>query len=395
MTKSIDNFNFKDLKALIRVDFNVPLDNDNNIADDTRLAASLPTVKKVLNDGGVAVLMSHLGRPKGKPNKKYSLRPVTNWLIEKLGCEVHFAETTIGSDAEDKVRSAKAGEIVLLENLRFFADEEANDSDFAAHLSRLGDVYINDAFGTAHRAHASTHAVAKLFKEKLPGYLMQKELDFLGASLAEPRRPYTAIVGGAKISGKIDVIENLIGQADNILIGGGMMFTFLKAMNIETGKSLLEEEKIELATEIIDRANNSTTKLILPVDVVLADKFEENAQTKISVIKSIDQNMMGLDIGPKTIDEYKKVIAKSGTIVWNGPMGVFEMEPFSKGTRAVARAMAIATEQGAITIVGGGDSAAAINKFELAEQVSHVSTGGGASLEFLEGKELPGITALK
>lgn len=389
----MDSYDFKNKKALIRVDFNVPLAGEK-ISDDTRLRASMPTINSVINGGGIPVLVSHLGRPKGQRNEEFSLAPVAEWLRKETGKKVHFIEETVGENAKEQVRKSEPGDIVLLENIRFFSGEENNDEELGKQLAELGDVYINDAFGTAHRAHSSTHAAAKFFKDKMPGYLMKKELDFLGSALSEPKRPYTAIVGGAKISGKIDVIENLIGKADNILIGGGMMFTFLKAQGLETGKSLVEEDKLDLAKRIIEKAKSTSTNFILPTDTKAAKEFDNDAESKICSVEDIPNDMMGLDIGPKTIEEYNAVIIGSGTVVWNGPMGVFEMDNFADGTRAVAKALAVGTEKGAITVVGGGDSAAAINKFHLADSVSHVSTGGGASLEFLEGKELPGVKAL-
>jgi phosphoglycerate kinase len=394
MVKSIKDYDFKAKKALIRVDFNVPLDDSGNITDTTRLVSSLPTIEHILEGGGIPVLMSHLGRPKGKASPELSLKPVANWLEKRLNSKVYFAETTVGSEAKKTVDNAEIGDMVLLENLRFFAEEEKNDSDFAKKLSELGDVYINDAFGTAHRAHASTAAVAVNFADKFPGLLMQKELDYLGDALSEPKRPFTAIIGGAKISGKIDVIKALLGKADHILIGGGMMFTFLKALGHEVGNSIVEEDKLELADEIIQSAKSTDTTLHLPTDVVLADKFSEKATTKTSSIENMDIDMMGLDIGIDTIEHYNSIIIGSETIIWNGPMGVFELKPFEEGTKKIAKSMAVATEKGSITIVGGGDSAAAISKFGLSDQVSHVSTGGGASLEFLEGKILPGVKAL-
>lgn len=393
MPLTMDSYDFKNKKALIRVDFNVPLAGEK-ISDDTRLRASMPTINSVINGGGIPVLVSHLGRPKGQRNEEFSLAPVAEWLRKETGKKVHFIEETVGENAKEQVRKSEPGDIVLLENIRFFSGEENNDEELGKQLAELGDVYINDAFGTAHRAHSSTHAAAKFFKDKMPGYLMKKELDFLGSALSEPKRPYTAIVGGAKISGKIDVIENLIGKADNILIGGGMMFTFLKAQGLETGKSLVEEDKLDLAKRIIEKAKSTSTNFILPTDTKAAKEFDNDAESKICSVEDIPNDMMGLDIGPKTIEEYNAVIIGSGTVVWNGPMGVFEMDNFADGTRAVAKALAVGTEKGAITVVGGGDSAAAINKFHLADSVSHVSTGGGASLEFLEGKELPGVKAL-
>lgn len=394
MVRSVADFNFAGKKALTRVDFNVPLDDNQKITDPTRITESLPTIKKILEDGGVAILMSHLGRPKGKRVAEMSLRPVAEYLNEN-GFTCHFANDSIGDDAKSTVASANAGEIVLLENTRYHAGEEKNDAEFAKALSELGDVYVNDAFGTAHRAHGSTEGVAKLFDDRLCGYLIKKELDFLGGALNEPKKPFTAIIGGAKISGKIDVIKQLIGKCDNILIGGGMMFTFLKAMGKEIGNSILEEDKIDLAKELIEEAKQNNTNLMIPEDTVVAEKFDKNAAWWIVHVDEFPEGRVGMDIGTLTIRNYVKTIKESKTIVWNGPMGVFEMDNFSKGTFSVAEAMAEATANGATSIVGGGDSASAVAKAKLADKMSHVSTGGGASLEFLEGKELPGIVALE
>lgn len=391
---SIDKLVLKGKRVLVRVDFNVPLDENQNVTDDTRIRASLPTIKKIINDGGKAILMSHLGRPKGKPNPKYSLKPAAVRLSEILGKEVKLAPDCIGNKAEQIVNEMKEGDVILLENLRFHAEEEANDENFAKQLASLGDVYVNDAFGSAHRAHASTEGVTKYFKQNASGYLMQKEIDFLSKAVGNPERPYTAILGGAKISGKIDVIKNLMNKVDNLIIGGGMAFTFFKAQGLEIGKSLLEEDRIQMAKEILDEAKSKNLKLFFPVDTVIADAFDNNANTEVVDINSIKPDWQGLDIGPKTIELFSEVIKNSKTIVWNGPMGVFEMDNFATGTNAISKVLAEATEKGVITIVGGGDSAAAISKAGLDDKVSHVSTGGGASLEFLEGKILPGVAAL-
>ncbi|MBU2445371.1 MAG: phosphoglycerate kinase [Bacteroidetes bacterium] len=391
---SIDQLQLKGKRVLVRVDFNVPLDEHQNVTDDTRIRASLPTIKKIINDGGKAILMSHLGRPKGKPNPKYSLKPAAVRLSEILGKEVKLAPDCIGNKAEQIVNEMKEGDVILLENLRFHAEEEANDENFAKQLASLGDVYVNDAFGSAHRAHASTEGVTKYFKQNASGYLMQKEIDFLSKAVGNPERPYTAILGGAKISGKIDVIKNLMNKVDNLIIGGGMAFTFFKAQGLEIGKSLLEEDRIQMAKEILDEAKSKNLKLFFPVDTVIADAFDNNANTEVVDINSIKPDWQGLDIGPKTIELFSEVIKNSKTIVWNGPMGVFEMDNFATGTNAISKVLAEATEKGVITIVGGGDSAAAISKAGLDDKVSHVSTGGGASLEFLEGKILPGVAAL-
>lgn len=391
---TIDHLQLKGKKVLVRVDFNVPMDENLNITDDTRIRASLPTIQKIIQEGGIAILMSHLGRPKGKVNLKYSLKPVAERLGKLLNKEVKFANDCIGEEVKKLVNSLKEGDVLLLENLRFHEEEEKNDENFARELASLGDIYINDAFGSAHRAHASTEGVTKFFKENAAGYLMQKELEYLSKAVGNPERPYTAILGGAKISGKIDVINNFMNKVDNLLIGGGMAFTFFKAQGLEIGKSLLEEDRIEMAKEILQKAKLNNINLFLPVDVVIADKFDNNANTEIVDVNNIKSEWQGLDIGPKTIEVFKSIILMSKTVVWNGPMGVFEMNNFSKGTFEIAKALAEATQNGVITIVGGGDSAAAISKAGLENKVSHVSTGGGASLEFLEGKTLPGVAAL-
>lgn len=391
---TIDHLQLKGKKVLVRVDFNVPMDENLNITDDTRIRASLPTIQKIIQEGGIAILMSHLGRPKGKVNLKYSLKPVAERLGKLLNKEVKFANDCIGEEVKKLVNSLKEGDVLLLENLRFHEEEEKNDENFARELASLGDIYINDAFGSAHRAHASTEGVTKFFKENAAGYLMQKELEYLSKAVGNPERPYTAILGGVKISGKIDVINNLMNKVDNLLIGGGMAFTFFKAQGLEIGKSLLEEDRIEMAKEILQKAKLNNINLFLPVDVVIADKFDNNANTEIVDVNNIKSEWQGLDIGPKTIEVFKSIILMSKTVVWNGPMGVFEMNNFSKGTFEIAKALAEATQNGVTTIVGGGDSAAAISKAGLENKVSHVSTGGGASLEFLEGKTLPGVAAL-
>jgi phosphoglycerate kinase len=398
--KTIENVNVKGKRVLVRVDFNVPLDENKNITDDIRIVESLPTIKKILKDGGTPVLMSHLGRPKGKPKPEFSLAPVAKRLGELLSVKVIMAPDCIGDGAKAAVASAKPGDVVLLENLRFHAEEEANDPDFAKQLASLGEVYVNDAFGSAHRAHASTEGVTKFLSEgsvrkpAVGGYLMEKELKYLSQAVGNPNRPYAAIIGGAKISGKIDVINNLLGKVDALIIGGGMMFTFLKAMGKEIGNSILEADKIELAKELLAKTKSGKAKLLLPVDCVVAEKFENTAARKVVSVDSIPQGWVGMDIGPKSIELFRNEIVNSKTVVWNGPMGVFEMDNFAAGTKAIADALVSATKKGAATIVGGGDSAAAIAKFGLEKEVSHVSTGGGASLEFLEGKVLPGVAAL-
>lgn len=392
--KTIDNIDVKGRKVLVRVDFNVPLDENRNITDDKRIVESLPTIRKIMKDGGVPILMSHLGRPKGKPKPEFSLAPVAKKLGELLSAKVIMAPDCIGAATRTAIASAKPGEVVLLENLRFHAEEEANDANFAKELASLGQVYVNDAFGSAHRAHASTEGVTRFLKPAVAGYLMEKELKYLSQAVGNPRRPYVAIIGGAKISGKIDVINNLLGKVDALIIGGGMMFTFLKAMGKEIGNSILEADKVDLARELMEKTKSGKAKLLLPVDSTVAEKFENTAAKKVVSVDTIPQGWVGMDIGPKSIELFKKEIVNAKTVVWNGPMGVFEMENFAAGTRAVADALVEATKKGASTIVGGGDSAAAIAKFGLEKEVSHVSTGGGASLEFLEGKTLPGVAAL-
>ncbi len=390
----IHGLNLKGKRVLVRVDFNVPQDDQHRITDDTRIVESLPTIKRIIEQGGKAILMSHLGRPKGKPKLEFSLKPVAERLSHLLLRPVPLAPDCVGPETETMIGKMNDGDCLLLENLRFHAEEEANDPDFARKLGALGDLFVNDAFGTAHRAHASTEGVTKHIKMSAAGYLMEKELEYLGRAVGNPARPYVAILGGAKISGKIDVIQNLMAKVDALLIGGGMMFTFFKAEGMEIGDSLVEEDKLALAKQILDVARSANKHLILPVDCVIADEFANDANTQTVGIKSIPKGWRGLDIGPETIRLFQKEIMGAKTIVWNGPMGVFEMERFAKGTVEVAKALAEATKYGATTIVGGGDSAAAIVQAGLSKQVSHVSTGGGASLEFLEGKILPGVEAL-
>lgn len=387
----------KGKRVLVRVDFNVPLDGDRNITDVKRIVESVPTIKAIINNGGKCILMSHLGRPKGEKNPKYSLDIVAEFLSKYLDKRVLFSDDCISPDNAEVIKNMNEGDVLLLENLRFYKDEEKNEPDFSQKLAAYGDVYINDAFGTAHRAHASTEGVTHFIKTCAAGYLMEKEIKYLSEAINNPKRPLTAILGGSKISGKIDVLENLLNIADKILIGGGMMFTFYKAMELNIGKSILEEDKIELAKGVLNKAKQLKKELLLPVDMVIADKFENTANKKSVAFDKMTDAMdgwMGMDIGEKTIEIFKKEILNSNTIVWNGPMGVFEMDNFSKGTFEIAKALADATAKGAVTIIGGGDSAAAIAKAELEDKVSHVSTGGGASLEFLEGKLLPGIEAL-
>jgi len=380
-------------RILVRVDFNVPMskEEEGKITDDKRIVESLPTVNKIISDGGRCILMSHLGRPKGEVNMKYSLRPVAQHLAGLLNRPVNFADDCIGGDTKSFVESMKDGDILLLENLRFHKEEEKNDETFSKELASYGDIYINDAFGSAHRAHASTVGVTKYISKCAAGYLMQKELDYLSKVITSPEHPFISILGGSKISGKIDVIKNLLPKADKILIGGGMVFTFFKAMGYGIGNSLLEEDKVDLAKELLKEAGG---KLVLPEDIVIGDKMENDASRKTVSANGIPGGWIGMDIGEKTIDAFNREILQARTVVWNGPMGVFELDNFAKGTFAIAKALADATRKGAVTVIGGGDSAAAIAKAGLEKQVSHVSTGGGASLEFLEGKILPGVEAL-
>jgi phosphoglycerate kinase len=390
---TIDDINLKGKRVLVRVDFNVPMEN-SAITDDTRIRESLPTIKKILNDGGKAVLMSHFGRPKGKRNLEYSLEPVAQRLSELLNKPVKFAPDCIGGEVKKMTDELNDGECLLLENLRFHGGEEANDQAFAKELASFGDVFVNDAFGSAHRAHASTEGVTHFLKPAVAGYLMKKELDYLGRAVGNPARPYVAILGGSKISGKIDVIQNLMNKVDALLIGGGMMFTFYKAQGLEIGNSLLEADKVDVAKNVLAEAAKNNIRLLLPVDCVVADKFDNNANKKNVPVNEIPSGWSGLDIGSETVKMFSDELRKAKTIVWNGPMGVFEMDNFAHGTNAIARLLAEVTKNGATTIVGGGDSAAAIAKAGLEHAVSHVSTGGGASLEFLEGKTLPGVAAL-
>lgn len=390
----IDDLQLNGKKVLVRVDFNVPLDENLQITDDMRIVSALPTIKKIISSGGKAILMSHLGRPKGERIDKFSLKPVAVRLSELLDKDITFASDCIGDEVKKLVDSLNDGEVLLLENLRFHSGETKNDPEFAKQLAEFGDVYVNDAFGTAHRAHASTEGVTKFIGKCAAGYLMEKEIKFLGKAVTNPERPFTAILGGAKISGKIDVIQNLFSKVNTLIIGGGMAYTFFKAMGYEIGTSILEEEKIDVASEVLKKAGESKVSILLPLDIVVADEFKNNTKFEIVDAENIPAGKMGLDIGPRSIEFFKKVILQSKTVVWNGPMGVFEFDNFAKGTEEIAKALVEATAEGATTIIGGGDSAAAIKKAGLSDKVSHVSTGGGASLEFLEGKTLPGIVAL-
>lgn len=388
--KTIKDISVSGKKVLVRVDFNVPLDENKNITDETRITAALPTIKYLLENGAAVILCSHLGRPKGEFNMKYSLAPVAARLKELFPGKVTFAEDVIGQSAQAAVENIKSGDIVLLENLRFHAEEEKNDAGFAKKLASYADIYVNDAFGTAHRAHASTAGVAD-YLPAVAGFLIGKELDIMGKALENPERPFVAILGGKKVSDKIGVINNLLEKVDTLIIGGAMAFTFFKAMGLEIGKSLLEEEKVELAKNLIEKAKEKGVKLLLPVDTIVADKFGEDANTQNVPREEIPADWEGLDIGEKTRELFAEEVKSAKTVIWNGPMGVFEIEKFAGGTKAVAAALA---QCEGTTIIGGGDSAAAVEQLGYADKMSHISTGGGASLEFLEGLELPGVAAL-
>ena len=393
--KTIDDFNFKDKKALIRVDFNVPLNENLMVTDATRIEAAKPTIIKILEDGGSAVLMSHLGRPKGKVNETMSLKHIVNKVSEIIGVQVKFAENCVGPKAEEAARALKPGEVLLLENLRFHAEEEQGDEAFAEQLSHLGDIYVNDAFGTAHRAHASTTIVAKFFPDhKCFGYLLAKEIEAIDRVMKSGEKPVTAILGGAKVSSKITIIENILDKVDNLIIGGGMTYTFVKAQGGRIGDSICEDDKQDLALSILEKAKSKGVAVYLPVDVVAANAFDNNAETRICAVGEIPDGWQGLDAGPQTLENFKKVIRESKTILWNGPVGVFEMESFAKGTIALGEFIEEATKNGAFSLVGGGDSVAAVKQFGFEDKVSYVSTGGGAMLESLEGKTLPGIAAI-
>jgi phosphoglycerate kinase len=393
--KTIKDISFKGKKALIRVDFNVPLDKAFNVTDDNRIRATIPTLNKILQDGGSCILMSHLGRPKEGPEDKYSLRHTIKTTEKLLGKPVQFANDCIGEEARQKAASLKPGEVLLLENLRFYKEEEKGDAGFSEKLAKLGDIYVNDAFGTAHRAHASTTIVARFLNEKCAGFVMAAELDNAKKVMEKSEKPFTAIMGGAKISDKILIIERLLDKVDNLIIGGGMAYTFFKAMGGSVGKSLVEEDKLELARELIQKAKSKGVDLQLPMDSVIADKFDAQASTNIANNNAIPDGWMGLDIGPQATQVFAKVIENSKTILWNGPMGVFEMEKFATGTKKIAEAVVKATENGGFSLIGGGDSAAAVAQLGFNEKVSYVSTGGGALLEYFEGKVLPGVKALE
>ena len=392
---NLDAFNFSGKKALVRVDFNVPLNDQFEITDDTRIKATIPTIQKILNDGGSCILMSHLGRPKDGPTEKYSLRHVVPALSLILGVNVKFADDCIGAEAVEKSADLKAGEVLLLENLRFYKEEEKGDVAFAEKLSKLGDVWVNDAFGTAHRAHASTAVIGQFFEDRVCGYVMQAEIDNAQHILEKAERPFTAIMGGAKISDKILIIEKLLDKVDNLIIGGGMTYTFTKAMGGSIGNSLLEADKQELALELLEKAKAKGVQIIMPLDTVCADGFSNDANRQTVKRGGIPDGWEGLDIGPESIKLFVETIKKSKTILWNGPMGVFEFPNFAIGTNAIAEAVVQATEENnAFSLIGGGDSASAINNAGMGERVSYVSTGGGALLEYMEGKTLPGVAAL-
>jgi phosphoglycerate kinase len=415
----IESYNFSGKKVIVRVDFNVPFNEKFEITDDTRIRAALPTLRKILSDGGSVIVMSHLGRPKGKINPDFSLKYVQGRLAELLETEVIFASDSVGSDAKEKAAALKPGQVLLLENLRFYPEEEgkpkladdASDEEkkaakaemkekqkaFSKELASLADVYVNDAFGTAHRAHASTAIIADYFDadKKMFGFLIEQELQSLDKVLKSPERPFTAIMGGAKVSTKITIIENLLDKVDNLILGGGMTYTFIKARGGNIGSSICEDEYLDLATKIEKMAKEKGVKLYLPVDVVAADDFNNDANTQVVPVEQIPDNWQGLDAGPETIKIYQDVIENSKTILWNGPVGVFEMDNFAKGSRAVAEAIAAGTQKGAFSLIGGGDSVACINKFGMADKVSYISTAGGALLEYLEGKDLPGIKAIR
>ncbi len=391
---SVSDINFRGRKALLRVDFNVPVDKAGNITDDRRLTSTISTINKILNDGGIVVACSHMGRPKGKAVRELSLKPVAKRLSELLGKNVLFAEDCIGPEASNLADKLSEGDCLLLENLRFHKEEEANDDEFAQKLSSLADIYVNDAFGSAHRTHASTAAVTKFFPQAVAGLLMEKELHFLGKVLDSPVRPLAAIIGGAKVAGKIDLIENLLGNVDLLLIGGGMVFTFVKAMGHKIGDSLVENNKIELAEKLIDEFKRSETTVVFPTDIVVATEISDSAKTEVVSIETIPDGMKGLDIGPESVKLFKDSLKDARTAIWNGPMGVFEYKPFETGTLEIARKLAELTSSGAKTIIAGGDTAAVISGLDLENKFTHISTGGGASLEFLEGKKLPGVEVL-
>ena len=393
--KTVNNYNFKDKKALVRVDFNVPLDENFNVTDDTRISSAVSTIKTILNQGGSAILMSHLGRPKGGPEAKYSLKHILSKVSEYLGVDVKFVDDCVGEKAEAAAKALKAGEVLLLENLRFYAEEEKGDETFSKNLAKLGDCYVNDAFGTAHRAHASTTIIAKFFpNDKMFGNLMAAELESVNKAFKDGKHPVTAIMGGSKVSSKISIIVQLLDKVDNLIIGGGMGYTFSKAQGGNVGNSLVEDDYLETALDILEQTRIKGVNLFLPVDCIIADGFSNTANTQVSNVRTIPENWEGLDVGPETNKLFAGVIKNSATILWNGPVGVFEMSSFEKGTIAIAEAIVDATANGAYSLIGGGDSVAAINKYGLGDKVSYISTGGGALLELLEGKVLPGVQAI-
>jgi phosphoglycerate kinase len=393
---SIETASFSDKKVLIRVDFNVPLDASLHVTDDTRIRAAIPTIHKVIQGGGSVILMSHLGRPKSGFEDKFSLKHIQSKVEELLGMPISFASDCIGEIAQSAVREMKNGDVLLLENLRFYKEEEAGDVEFSKKLAALGDMYMNDAFGTAHRAHASTAVIAQFFPEnKLFGYVMQGEIDAIDRVMQHPEHPVLAIMGGAKVSSKIAIIENVLPKVNHLIIGGGMTFTFIKALGGEIGSSLVEDEQLTLALELLKKAKEKGVQIHLPIDAVIADKFAADASTQITAVDAIPSEWMGLDIGPQTIELFSTTIKSCKTILWNGPMGVFEMPAFENGTRQVAMAIVEATKNGSFSLVGGGDSVAAVNQFGIAKVVSYVSTGGGALLEYMEGIELPGVAAIR
>jgi phosphoglycerate kinase len=392
---TVKDVSFRNKRVLVRVDFNVPVDKDGIISNDYRIVSSLPTIKKILEDGGSVICMSHLGRPKGEGYEKaYTLKPVQDRLGQLLETQVLFAPDCIGSKARELAAGLKPGQVLLLENLRFYKEEKKNDPEFAKKLASLADAYVNDAFGTSHRAHASTVGVTRYFDQVVSGLLLEKELIYLKDKLEDPERPYTAILGGAKISGKIDTIRHLLNKVDNLIVGGGMIFTFFKAMGYEIGKSLVEEDKVDLAKETLEAVKDSSVQFLLPVDVVIAEAFENDAPSSIVNVDEIKPDQIGMDIGPRSIKQFAEIIKSSKTVLWNGPMGVFEMPNFARGTEAVCMAVAEATEKGAISVVGGGDSASAVKKLGFDDKISHVSTGGGASLELISGLTLPAVAEI-
>ncbi|MGE5574029.1 MAG: phosphoglycerate kinase [Bacillota bacterium] len=388
---TIRDVDVKGKRVLVRVDFNVPMNAEREITDDTRIRAALPTIKYLIDHGAKVILASHLGRPKGKPADEFRMDPVARRLSELLGKPVRKLDECVGDEVQAEVAAMNDGDVVLLENLRFHAEEEANDEGFTRSLAELAEIYVNDAFGTAHRAHASTAGVAR-FLPAVAGLLMEKEIEVMGKALADPERPFAAILGGAKVKDKVGVVKNLLDKVDTLMIGGGMAYTFLKAKGLEVGKSILEADKIDLANELMEKARARGVRFMLPSDVVVADRFAEDAQTRVVPVDKIPSDWQALDIGPETVANFSRAVAGAKTVIWNGPMGVFEMKPFAEGTRGIAKALAGSR---AVTIVGGGDSAAALEEMGFADKVTHVSTGGGASLEFLEGRELPGVAALK